>query len=139
MLQFHWYWALKMVLILCSLCAFILPGRTEENGVAATLTTNSAFVLYLQNPPWIKKIAFRKSQLLVGGKIIRHVDISRWFIESYEAAIQPGGVYYDRHFHHLPINNSTPVGPVRRDVGGISRSIPGQLTGEEILPTKSVI
>ncbi|HET7625126.1 MAG TPA: hypothetical protein VFM25_07665 [Verrucomicrobiae bacterium] len=55
------------------------------------LTTNSPFLRYLNNPPWIKDISFRVSVHFKAGRIPGHVDREEWGSITYTGALQPTG------------------------------------------------
>lgn len=82
-------------------------ARAQEN--AAPLNTNSAFVSYLRNPPWIKEVRFKRSQFVrVSANATHPKATNLWVIESYQAAMQPSGFYSERLPFPLPPPLSSP-------------------------------
>src|SRR5215469_7023405 len=100
-----------------------LVGAAARGEGDAVITSSSPFILYLENPPWVKSMHFKTSQTLqkeVGEKVTERNVI----IESYEAAIQPGGFYFARREPSIPgVNwpNAIPPrhDPSERGMGGV--------------------
>ncbi len=83
------------------------------------LATNSPFVVYLQNAPWIKDMVYVESQFhrAVSGDKPGKSDRTTWINATNHAAIQPSGLFIERL-------TGSPFGPKRtpdqRLVHGIS-------------------
>jgi hypothetical protein len=114
----------KVALAFCLLLCSALAGMAGDDQNAPMLTTNSPFVLYLQNPPWIKKMQFKKSQVLkkvTGGRN----GAKNVIIETFEGAIQPSGFYFERRQPSIPGVTRPhegipwPHDPDERGMGGI--------------------
>ena len=71
-------------------------GQDSSNSSGSLLTTNSPFVLYLQNPPWIKKLVFVENVFNEAGPTPEHITLRAWVNETNVVAIQPSGMYLIR-------------------------------------------
>lgn len=119
----------KVIGVFCILLYSMLPSIAGEK----LLTTNSPFVVYMQNPPWIKEMQFKKGwsvEVGAAGKMRMSPPVTATF----NASIQPSGFYFERHNPppvpgfsipndpHPPAQGLTPpYNPDERGMGGISK------------------
>jgi hypothetical protein len=83
------------------------------------LTTNSPFVLYLENPPWVKEIQFKQGHFFEIGKTPDQIDRTQWADMEMRGAIQPSGFYLETLTASPPGFGPPPL-PGRRTLGGSS-------------------
>ncbi len=89
-------------------------GQTDDFNL---LTTNSPFVLYMQNPPWIKEMYFAKNYFVEEGSTPGQITKKEWVNATNRLAIQPSGMFYEPSILVLP---GDPALPLQRVVKGIS-------------------
>ncbi len=96
-------------------------GQDSSNSSGSLLTTNSPFVLYLQNPPWIKKLVFVENVFNEAGPTPEHITLRAWVNETNVVAIQPSGMYLIRLTPN-PAGFGPPASPKQLVVQGVADS-----------------
>jgi hypothetical protein len=92
-------------------------AATAQTADANLLTTNSPFVLYLQNPPWIKEMVYVESQPWVAHYPPPQIEKKGWDNITNRAAIQPSGIFREM----LSDSSGGPARlPTERIVQGVS-------------------
>lgn len=71
-----------------------ISGVAQEVA-SGLLTTNSPFVLYLNNPPWIKEMRFIQNAHWMAGKTLQSINRQGWANLTNRVAIQPSGMYFE--------------------------------------------
>jgi hypothetical protein len=111
--------------LLVALC-WVTVGVITSNRAAGQqpsvemVDPNSPFVLHLQDPPWIKEIHFRMSQVFAIGKTPGLTETNVCGIESLKAALQPNGMYFERITTAFPKGTPMMRMAKKRGGGGIS-------------------
>jgi hypothetical protein len=116
-------WKASSIIAMMSL--YVMMNRShcvfaqEQNISQQTLGTNSPFVIYLQNPPWIKKLKYTRSMLWKEGNIPPKIDKEEWGTATYFGAVQPGGYcYFDQSLVSAPFTD--PSKPSSKSIMGMS-------------------
>ncbi|HET7625318.1 MAG TPA: hypothetical protein VFM25_08630, partial [Verrucomicrobiae bacterium] len=78
---------IRVGIFLCVIQVLCWTGASASS--EPLLTTNSPFVLYMQNPPWIKELIFIKNAFAEGGPVPGQINVKGWVYETNRLAIQP--------------------------------------------------
>lgn len=89
--------------------------------VNTLLTTNSPFVLYLENPPWIKEMCFVENIFWEAGPEPGQEKVKGWVESTNRVAIQPSGMYFEL-LNPSPVPFTPPASSTQKVVQGISDS-----------------
>jgi hypothetical protein len=104
-------------LVIIGLLAIDLTSSAQDNS-SDLVTTNSPFVVYLQNPPWIMEMQFVKARL--NTKLSPQNKIFQaWVNGTNRIAIQPSGMFWE-DLTPNPVQFTEPASPTQRLVFGIS-------------------
>jgi len=108
---------------------FIIALETHSLCIAATggqiqrqlLETNSAFYVYMNNPPWIKRLQFVQSSYAEGGPTPGDIRIRSFLNLTNVVSVQPSGMFFEQLTPN-PVGFSPPASPDQRIVEGTSKS-----------------
>ncbi len=93
--------AMRLVISLCtgvgSLVCLTPVSFAADAGDSSKqlLTTNSPFVLYMENPPWIKKMLLVQSVFTESGPGPGQETMKGWVKYTNRVAVQPSGMYFE--------------------------------------------
>lgn len=124
-LKLVWYRFLKehhLVATACMEIIFLLSisASAQDSSVSNTLlTTNSAFVRYLEAPPWIKNMTFVVNAFWQAGPEPGKETWKGWVETTNRIAVQPSGMYFEP-LNPNPTPLAPPTSPTQVDIQGIS-------------------
>src|SRR5690242_17364602 len=94
-------------LLVCLLISFGFARlAVGQEATSNLLTTNSPFVRYLQNPPWIKEMRYVQSMYCAAGPAPGKIEEQTWIDDTNCFALQPNGMFYEEY-------TGSPFGPPR--------------------------
>ena len=117
--------AMLLSLMLAGLTVLGAETVGNTNGTPSATDPAQTYRDFLSNPPWIKKLAYRRDRNYELGAAARLPHLTRF--ATYEAAVQPNG-YYRKHLKGAPLYDGTfltnplPVVP-GRGISGASDSM----------------
>lgn len=84
---------LSILLLIC--LGFQAATGVAQEAASSLLTTNSPFVLYLQDPPWIKEMFYVESQFWEAGPAPGTITKKGCDNRTNRVAIQPSGFFFE--------------------------------------------
>jgi hypothetical protein len=100
-----WLRVAKVLLFQAVLPCLTVSSQAGDEVVGPLLSTNCPFALYLQNPPWMQDVVFRRNQVYETSRS-GHIDSTKEVIEEYKGALQPAGFYLQHIFSYSQIANN---------------------------------
>ena len=108
---------LSAVLLVC--LGFQAATGVAQEAAPSLLTTNSPFVLYLENPPWIKEMRYVISKFNVAKSASGQILSQGWINTTNRLAIQPSGMFFET-LNPNPVPFTEPASPTQLLVLGVS-------------------